>query len=188
VESTSKQAKKFPGETSGETKEKNMTTITPITDTTPDDAPKAIILSQSAYNVIKDVDLIVIPALGTAYVSLSGVWGLPFVPQVLGTAAVVVFLIGILLKISNVQFTAATKVAVAKAVSAAVVSAQDNQSAAPVIVDPTTSGSPVATPVLIQPTPTYVAPTDVLTGQSVAGGASTVLNISPETPGTVSQN
>lgn len=135
-----------------------MTTVTPITDNTPDDAPKAIILSQSAYNLIKDIDLIVIPAIGTAYVSLSGVWGLPFVPQVLGTAAVVVFLIGILLKISNVQFTAASKVAVANAVSAAVVSAQDNQTAAPVIVNPIVDGSPVATPVIVEPTPTIPPP------------------------------
>lgn len=165
---TNQQVKNFPGETSGKTKEKNMTTITPITDTTPDDAPKAIILSQTAYNVIKDVDLIVIPALGTAYVSLSGVWGLPFVPQVLGTAAVVVFLVGILLKISNVQFTAATKVAVAKAVSAAVVTANANQSAAPVIVNPTDQGSPVAQPVIVEPSPVVPTPVSDIPGIPVS--------------------
>lgn len=164
-------------------------TIPTIVDTTPDDAPKAIILSQTAYDAIKDVTIIAIPALDTAYISLSGVFHLLYSTQILGVSAVLVFLLGILLKISNVQFKAAAKVAVAKAVAASVVASTQNQTSD---VGNTADSTPAPVAVqTVQPTPTYPAPTGLptdLTGQSVAGVPGVAINTSagPETPGTVS--
>lgn len=106
-----------------------------MTDTSTDNTQHGIILSERTYDVLKDLDLIALPALGTAYGTLATLYGWGFVPQVIGTVAVIVTLIGILLKISNVQYKAAKKVAVANLIAATAVAESPNQGLIP---DPNT--------------------------------------------------
>jgi hypothetical protein len=48
--------------------------------------------------------MIAIPALTTAYVGLSGVWGWPYAEEVAKTSAVICTLLGALLGISTAQY------------------------------------------------------------------------------------
>jgi hypothetical protein len=56
------------------------------------------------YDVLKWCVMIAIPALTTAYVGLSGVWGWPYAEEVAKTSAVVCNLLGALLGISTAQY------------------------------------------------------------------------------------
>lgn len=62
------------------------------------------ILSNKAYEILKWLGLIVIPALGEAYVRLANVWNLPYGQQINETALVITFVIGALIGISTIQY------------------------------------------------------------------------------------
>ena len=62
------------------------------------------LLSDKAYEVLKWVTVIAIPALGEAYTRLANVWGLPFGTQIAETALVITFILGALLGISTIQY------------------------------------------------------------------------------------
>ena len=61
-------------------------------------------LSNKVYDILKWIVMIVIPALTTAYVGLSSIWGFPFAEEVAKTSAVVCTLLGALLGISTAQY------------------------------------------------------------------------------------
>ena len=61
-------------------------------------------LSNKAYDFLKWLVLVVIPALTTAYVGLSKIWAWPYPVQVAETSAVVCTLLGALLGISTAQY------------------------------------------------------------------------------------
>lgn len=61
-------------------------------------------LSDTAYNIIKWLVCIVIPAMTTAYVGLSTVWGWPYADQVAKTSAIVCTLLGAILGISTAEY------------------------------------------------------------------------------------
>jgi hypothetical protein len=61
-------------------------------------------LSNRVYDTLKWCVMIAIPALTTAYVGLSGVWGWPYAEEVAKTSAVVCTLLGTLLSISTAQY------------------------------------------------------------------------------------
>lgn len=61
-------------------------------------------LNDRVYDILKWITMIVIPALATAYVGLSGVWGWPFADEIAKTAAVICTLLGALLGISTAQY------------------------------------------------------------------------------------
>lgn len=61
-------------------------------------------LPDKVYDILKWIVMIVIPALATAYVGLSGVWGWPHADEIAKTAAVVCTLLGALLGISTAQY------------------------------------------------------------------------------------
>ena len=61
-------------------------------------------LSNRVYDILKWCVMIAIPALTTAYVGLSGVWGWPYAEGVAKTSAVVCTLLGALLGISTAQY------------------------------------------------------------------------------------
>jgi hypothetical protein len=61
-------------------------------------------LSDKAYNTLKWTALVAIPALGTFYSALVGIWGLPYGVQIVGTLVAVETLIGALLGISTIQY------------------------------------------------------------------------------------
>jgi len=61
-------------------------------------------ISNRCYDILKWVVMIAIPALTTAYVGLSGVWGWPYATEVAKTSAVICTLLGALLGISTAQY------------------------------------------------------------------------------------
>lgn len=58
-------------------------------------------LNNKAYDVLKYIAQIVLPALGTLYFALAGIWGLPYAEQVVGTISAVDTFLGVILKISS---------------------------------------------------------------------------------------
>ena len=63
-----------------------------------------MMIPNSLYDTLKWIVMIVIPALTTAYVGLSGIWGWPYAEEVAKTSAVVCTLLGTLLSISTAQY------------------------------------------------------------------------------------
>lgn len=61
-------------------------------------------LSNETYDILKYIAQIVLPALGTLYAALSGIWGLPFGDQVVGTIMAIDTFLGALLMISTNQY------------------------------------------------------------------------------------
>ena len=61
-------------------------------------------LPDSVYDVLKWIVVIVIPALTTAYVGLSMIWGWPYADKIAKTSAVVCTLLGSLLGISTITY------------------------------------------------------------------------------------
>ena len=61
-------------------------------------------LSNKAYDVLKWICLVCIPALTTAYVGLAAIWGWPYADAIAKTSAVVCTLIGALLGVSTAEY------------------------------------------------------------------------------------
>jgi hypothetical protein len=61
-------------------------------------------LSSKVYDILKWITMICIPALTTAYVGLSAVWGRPYATEVAKTSAVICTLLCALLGISTAQY------------------------------------------------------------------------------------
>ena len=61
-------------------------------------------LPNKVYDVLKWVVVIVIPALTTAYVGLSVIWGFPYADKIAKTSAVVCTLLGALVGISTIEY------------------------------------------------------------------------------------
>ena len=61
-------------------------------------------LNNSVYNVLKWVALIFLPALAALYSSLSGIWGLPYAVQIVGTIASIEVFLGAILGISTYKY------------------------------------------------------------------------------------
>lgn len=62
------------------------------------------ILSDKAYDILKWVAVILLPALGTLYFGLAGIWGFPYGEQIVGTITVIDTFLGVILGISTVQY------------------------------------------------------------------------------------
>lgn len=63
-----------------------------------------MMLSGKAYNILKWVTLIALPAVGTLYFALSNIWGFPMGEQVVGTINIICTFIGTLIGISTVNY------------------------------------------------------------------------------------
>lgn len=61
-------------------------------------------LNDKVYDVLKWIALICLPALGTAYTMLAGVWGWPYADEIARTTNAVCTLLGALLGISTAQY------------------------------------------------------------------------------------
>lgn len=62
-------------------------------------------MSNKIYDALKFIAQIVLPAAGTLYFTLAGIWGLPYGEQIVGTITAVDVFLGVVLKISTVQYT-----------------------------------------------------------------------------------
>lgn len=61
-------------------------------------------LPNKVYDVLKWIVMVVIPALTTAYVGLSAVWGWNYAEPIAKTSAIVCTLLGALLGISTISY------------------------------------------------------------------------------------
>ena len=57
-------------------------------------------MSNKLYDILKWIALILLPALGTLYFALAGIWGFPYAEQVVGTITAIDTFLGLLLGIS----------------------------------------------------------------------------------------
>ena len=61
-------------------------------------------LKNKTYDALKWIALYLLPALGTLYFALSGIWGLPYGEQVVGTITAADTFLGVLLGISSATY------------------------------------------------------------------------------------
>lgn len=61
-------------------------------------------MTNKTYDVLKWIAQILLPALGTLYFALAGIWGFPYGEQIVGTITAVDTFLGICLGISTVQY------------------------------------------------------------------------------------
>ncbi len=61
-------------------------------------------LSNKVYDVLKWIAQILLPAIGTLYFALSGIWGFPYAEAIVGTITAIDTFIGVLLGISSSQY------------------------------------------------------------------------------------
>lgn len=61
-------------------------------------------MSNKVYDALKWIAMYLLPALGTLYFALSGIWGLPYGEQIVGTITAVDTFLGVILGISTVQY------------------------------------------------------------------------------------
>ena len=61
-------------------------------------------MSNKTYDKMKWVAQYLIPALGTLYFALAGIWGLPYGEQIVGTLTAVDTFLGIVLGLSSSKY------------------------------------------------------------------------------------
>ena len=66
-------------------------------------------LSNKTYDVLKWIAQVVLPALGTLYAALSGIWAFPYGEEIVGTILAVDTFIGVILGISSAQYNKTNK-------------------------------------------------------------------------------
>lgn len=66
-------------------------------------------LSNKWYDVLKWIAQYFLPALGTLYFALAGIWGFPYGEEVVGTITAVDTFLGVLLGISTIQYKKTTE-------------------------------------------------------------------------------
>ena len=67
-------------------------------------------MSNKLYDALMWVARIVLPAAGTLYAALAGIWGFPYGEQIVGTITAVDVFLGAILKISSRNYNKNLKV------------------------------------------------------------------------------
>lgn len=75
-----------------------------MTDETPQHLAQDHLLGDRAYDILKWVALIVVPAAGTLYFALAQIWGLAYGPEVVGSVVAFDTFLGALLHISTTSY------------------------------------------------------------------------------------
>lgn len=65
-------------------------------------------MTNKVYDILKWIAQYFLPAIGTLYFALAGIWGLPYGEQIVGTITAVDSFLGILLGISSAQYNKAS--------------------------------------------------------------------------------
>lgn len=63
-----------------------------------------MLISNKAYDILKFVAQIALPALGSLYFALSTIWGLPYGEQIVGTITAIDAFLGAILGISTKMY------------------------------------------------------------------------------------
>ena len=66
-------------------------------------------MSNKVYNILKWIAMYLLPAAGTLYFALAGIWGLPYGEQIVGTITAVDTFLGVVLGISTAQYNKSIK-------------------------------------------------------------------------------
>ena len=66
-------------------------------------------MSNKVYNILKWIAMYLLPAVGTLYFALAGIWGLPYGEQIVGTITAVDTFLGVVLGISTAQYNKSSK-------------------------------------------------------------------------------
>lgn len=66
-------------------------------------------MSNEIYNVLKWIAMYLLPALGTLYFALAGIWGFPYGEEVVGTITALDTFLGVILGISTMQYNKENK-------------------------------------------------------------------------------
>lgn len=61
-------------------------------------------MSNKVYDILKQVALIWLPAIGTLYFALAGIWGLPYAEQIVGTITAVDTFLGAVLGVAAAKY------------------------------------------------------------------------------------
>lgn len=61
-------------------------------------------MSNKMYDILRAIAELILPALGTLYFALAGIWGLPYAEQIVGTIAAVDTFLGVIVKISKAKY------------------------------------------------------------------------------------
>ncbi len=65
-------------------------------------------MSNKTYDILKWIAMYLLPALGTLYFALAGIWGFPYGEQIVGTITAVDTFLGVILGISSAQYNEST--------------------------------------------------------------------------------
>ena len=68
------------------------------------DLKKIFNMPDKVYDILKAIAMIVLPALGTLYFALAGIWGWPYAEQIVGTITAIDTFLGVILGISTMQY------------------------------------------------------------------------------------
>lgn len=63
-----------------------------------------MMLNDKVYDVMKWIAMVCLPAIGTLYFALAGIWGFPYGEQIVGTIMAIDTFLGALLGISSIQY------------------------------------------------------------------------------------
>lgn len=61
-------------------------------------------MSNKTYDTLKWIAQILLPAVGTLYFALAGIWGFPYGEQIVGTITAIDTFLGVCLGISSSQY------------------------------------------------------------------------------------
>lgn len=61
-------------------------------------------MSNQTYDILKWIAQYLLPAAGTLYFALAGIWGLPYGEQVVGTITAIDTFLGVILGISSATY------------------------------------------------------------------------------------
>lgn len=68
------------------------------------DLKKIFNMPDKVYDILKAIAMIILPALGTLYFALAGIWGWPYAEQIVGTITAIDTFLGVVLGISTMQY------------------------------------------------------------------------------------
>lgn len=61
-------------------------------------------MSNKVYDILKWIAQLLLPAVGTLYFALAGIWGFPFGEEIVGTITAVDTFLGVILGISSANY------------------------------------------------------------------------------------
>ena len=61
-------------------------------------------MNNKTYDILKWIAMYLLPALGTLYFALAGIWGFPYGEEIVGTITALDTFLGVILGISTVQY------------------------------------------------------------------------------------